>query len=132
MDVSLNPLPLEPSTISLADILNSAEVVTQKEANDKALLESIGTASLEEITNKLIAWATSGFPNAYPLFEISITPPVVCSDGVTRDLSAYIQFCSGKTINQHVQVLQDRMTDIIVSFANIGGSIGIVVSKLQD
>jgi hypothetical protein len=139
MDVSSNlfplsdvSLPTEPATISLADILNSAQVVTQKEASDKALLESIGTASLNEITNKLIVWATTGFPNAYPLFNISITPPAVCSDGVTRDLTAYIQFCSGKTINEHVQVLQDRMTDIIVSFANMGNAIAIVVSKLQD
>ena len=92
-------VPLEPVMISLADILNSAQVVTQKEANDKALLESIGTASLSDITSKLIVWATTGFPNAYPLLELSITPPPVCSDGVSRNLSEYIQFCSGKTIN---------------------------------
>lgn len=125
-------LPPEQTIISLADILNSAQVVLQKEANDKILLESIGTASLSDITSKLIVWATSGFPNAYPLFDIAIAPPAVCSDGVSRNLSDYIQFCSGKTINQHVQLLQDRMSDIIVSFANMGTSIAIVVSKLQN
>jgi len=123
--------PTGPVMISLADIVNAAEVVAQKELSDKALLESIGTLSLETVTSKLLLWGKTGFQNAFPLVNVSIVPPAVCSDGVTRSLQDYIQFCSGKTIQQHVQVLQDRMTDISVSFANMGDSISIVVSKAQ-
>lgn len=121
--------PSPPPTISLSDITNAVEVVTTKEAQDKATLESIGTLSFESLRASLIQWAVAGYPNAYTVHQISISPPGICSDGVTRSLADYITFCSGKTIHEHVAVLQARMTDITVSFAYTGSSILIVVSK---
>lgn len=124
--------PIAPPMISLNDIVNAVEIVQLKEAADKSALESISSLSFDGLRASLIQWATTGYTNAYVIHSVPITPPNVCSDGVSRNLSEYIQFCSGKTINEHVQLLQDRMTDIIVSFANSGNMIIIVVSKLQD
>ena len=121
--------PTPPPTISLSDITNAVEVVQTKETQDKATLESIGSLSFEGLKASLIQWAVAGYPNAYKIHEISVSPPGVCSDGVTRNLSDYITFCSGKTIHEHVAVLQARMPDISVSFAYTGSSILIVVSK---
>ena len=121
--------PTPPSTISLSDIISAVEVVQNKEAQDKTTLESIGTLSFEGLKSSLIQWANAGYPNAYKVHEVSVTPPGVCSDGVTRNLADYITFCSGKTIHEHVAVLQARMTDISVSFAYTGLTIIIVVSK---
>jgi hypothetical protein len=121
--------PTPPPTISLSDITNAVEVVQTKETQDKATLESIGTLSFEGLRSSLIQWAVAGYPNAYKVHEISVSPPGVCSDGVTRNLADYITFCSGKSIHEHVGVLQARMSDIAVSFAYTGFSILIVVSK---
>lgn len=121
--------PPPPALISIDDLLNSMEVVRQKEADDKTVLESIGNISQEALKTKLIAWAVAGFPNAYGIHAITILPPTTCSDGVSRDLTDYISFCSGKTIQEHVDILQQKVSNISVSFANMGSYISIVVSK---
>jgi hypothetical protein len=121
------PAPLP--TISIQDILGSAEVVQNQEAGDKAKLEAIGLISFETLRASLLQWATRGFPNAYTIYEVPMTAPSVCSDGVTRSLPDYIIFCSGKTINEHVDVLQQRLVDITVSYAYTGAVILIVVSR---
>jgi len=125
--IAIQPTP--PPPILLDDILSSVEVLRVSEAEHKSLLESIGTLSAESIRPRLIQWATSGFRNAYPIHELYLSPPSLCSDGQTRSLQDYIEFVSGKTIQDHVAVLQARMPDIIVSFAYTGVSIVIVVSK---
>ena len=121
--------PPPPPPMSLADILNSVEVIQQKETNDKATLESIGTTSAESLRPALITWATRGLPNAFPILEIAIQPPAQCSDGVSRSLTDYIVFCTGQTIESLVAQLQAKLTGMVVSFANFGSTIGIVVSK---
>jgi hypothetical protein len=118
-----------PPPITIDDLLNSIEVVRQKESSDKILLENIGNISQEDLKTKLIAWAVAGFPNVYELLQVSIVPPSTCSDGISRGLAEYIQFCSGKTIHDHVNILQQKVTNIVVSFANMGNYISIVVSK---
>lgn len=119
--------PLPPITID--DLLNSTSIIIKKETDDKLALEGIGTIPYDALKTKLLAWAAAGFPNVYEIHRVSIIPPTVCSDGVSRDLPTYIQFCSGKTIQEHVAILQDRVVGMVISFANVGGYISIVVSK---
>ncbi len=117
------------NSISLADILSTVEVLQQKEATDKASLDGIGNATFESLRPALITWANLGFPTAYTLMKIEVEPPPQCSDGVTRDIASYITFCSGKTIQEHVALLQEKLTDMTVSFANLGQAIAIVVTR---
>ena len=121
--------PPPPAPITIADILGTVEVLQQKEAADKATLDAISTTSAESLRSKLVAWALAGFPNAYTLMEVTVNPPPQCSDGVVRDLTSYITFCSGKTIQEHVALLQEKLVDMTVSFANMGHAIAIVVSR---
>jgi hypothetical protein len=121
--------PPPPPPISLADILNSVELIRQKEADDKASLERIGSATYDSLRSMLVVWASRGFPSAYTLMEVAINPPALCSDGVHRGLADYIVFCSGKSIQDHVALLQEKLVDIVVSYANMGYAIAIVVSK---
>lgn len=118
-----------PPPISIDDLLNSIEVLQQKEAADKTLLESIGNISQEVLKQKLITWAVAAFPNAYEIHTVAVTPPPSCSDGVTRTLADYIVFCSGKSIQEHVGILQQKVTNISIEYANMGSYISIVVSK---
>lgn len=124
--------PPPPPPISLTDILNDTQVLQQKEVADKATLESIGQMSYDELRKKLVEWAVRRFPNAYPINEIAVSAPNVCSDGVARPLQEYILYCSGKTLQQHIEVLQQRVDGIIVSFSYTGFSIQIVVSKAES
>lgn len=126
--VPLPPGP-PPPPISMDDLLNSVQVLQQKEADDKNLLESIGNISQEGLKTKLITWAIAGFPNAYEIHSIAVVPPPQCSDGIYRNLPDYIAFCSGKTIQEHIDSLQQKVANISISFANMGSHISIVVSK---
>lgn len=121
--------PQEIPPITLADILAATEVVRVKEQTDKAAIETIGSQSFESLKAKLIQWGILGFPNVYPILTLSITPPTFCSDGVARNLADYITFCSGKPIQDHMAVLQAKLRDMVVSYANFGHSISVVVSK---
>lgn len=124
-----SPPPPPPGPITLADILAATEVLQQKEASDKALLETIGSQSFESLRTTLIQWGVAGFPNAYPILTVPVTPPTVCSDGVQRSLTDYIAFCSGKTIAEHVAVLQAKLDGMTVMYANFSGVLTIVISK---
>lgn len=126
-EIAVQPTP--PAPIYLDDILSSVEVLQQTESEHRSLLESVGTLPYDYLKPTLIQWATSGFRNAYPIHQIAITPPSLCSDGQARSLQDYIQFVSGKTIQEHVAVLQARLPDMVVSFAYTGLAIVIVVSK---
>lgn len=121
--------PQPPPVITLNDILNATEVITQKETADAAALNSIGSISFDTLKASLIRWAAAGFPNAYTIHDVAVSPPGTCSDGVTRSLSDYIPYVSGKTIQEHIAVLQERVLDFDVSFAYNGSSVLIVVSK---
>ena len=121
--------PPAPMPITIDDLLNTVDMIRQKEAQDKLVLESIWSIPRDTLKTKLLNWATAGFPNVYEIHRLSITPPNQCSDGVTRNLEDYILFCSGKTIFEHVAMLSARVTGMDISFANMGSYIGIVVSK---
>jgi hypothetical protein len=122
-------VPTPPPPITLADILAATEVITQKEAQDKSALESIGTVSFDALRTTLIQWAKNGFPNASPLYAVAVTPPDTCSDGVKRTLSEYVTFVTGKTMAELIAPLQARCPEFVVSFATTGPEILVVVSK---
>jgi len=118
-----------PAPITIDDLLSSSELVKKKEEDDKVILESIGAMSVVDLKSKLLTWALAGFPNVYELMRVTITPPTLCSDGVTRGLAEYIEFCSGKPIQDHVSVLHGKVSGMTISFANMGAYIAIVVTK---
>lgn len=119
----------DPQPITIADLLNSIEVIKQKELIDKGILESIGNMSYEDLKQRLLLWATSGFVNLYEINRITIVPPEKCSDGIVRDLTNYIQYCSGKTIQEHIEILANKVSGINITFANFGLYIAILVSR---
>ena len=123
------PPPPPPPPITLDDIMTSVEYIRIKEQTDKVSLESIGNMTPDSLKIQLIQWATGGFQNVYVIMKVTIQPPQICSDGVSRELTDYIQYCSGKSIQEHVQILQDKVVGINISFANFGSYIGIVVSN---
>ena len=132
VSISDLPQPTPPAPeppININDILNDIEVVKQKEASDAVTVAGIAGIGSDSLRQKLVVWATQGFPNVWTLMDITIVPPSQCSDGVARGLADYIQFVSGKTLAEHVAALQARLSGIVASFAWTGQSVLIVVSK---
>jgi hypothetical protein len=136
VDASGNPLVAPPpapapAPVTIADILAATELVLQKETADKARLDAIGGIAVETLRTALIQWGVLGFPNAWVLHTLTITPPRVCSDSVARSLEDYIQFCSGKTIGEHIAALQEKVasSEITLGFANISGMIAVTVTR---
>lgn len=130
VDVSSIPVVVVPP-ITLDDILATTDLLIQKEAADKATLDAIATMTMDDLKTRLVVWGRLGFPNAYILHTFTLTPPAVCSDGVTRTLEEYISFCSGKTIVEHVASVQAKIDPAIqVGFVNFGLSISLVVTKV--
>ena len=114
---------------TLSDLVASHEVVAAKEQADGATLRAIGTTPTSAVKPALVEWYGKGCPPAFPILTLSITPPPRCSDGEVRTLSDYVTFCSGSPIQTHVAGLAARLPDLKVSFANLQGSIAIVVSR---
>ena len=121
--------PPPPPILTMSDIVNAREVILAKETADGELFCGIPNQSVDFLRTRMIEWAKNSFADAYTLFTIPASVPEVCSDGVSRDLTDYIQFVSGKSIQDHVASLQARLPDFNISFCNLGGSVGIVVSK---
>lgn len=125
MNFSIPPLDV----LSLDDILNEHDILVAKEEADKAKLEHIWSQHISTVKPKLVEWVGRGKPNAFPIMMLDIQPPAKCSDGESRTLTEYITFCSGKSIEEHVALLQAKLVGITVSFANISGQLAIVVSQ---
>jgi hypothetical protein len=121
------PPPPPPDILTLDDLMNEQAVITAKEQADKTLLETIGTQSVTSLRPKLVEWVLKGKPSAFPLLGLDIRPPSRCSDGEVRGLADYITFCSGKTLDEHVGLLQAKLPDIRVSYANVNGITTIMV-----
>lgn len=121
--------PPGPPPLSIADLLSDQSVLEAKEQSDGQLFNAIGALTTDELKPTLLQWARIGFPNAFSVYQVSVQDPNLCSDGVSRGLADYIVFCSGKTIQDHVALLQEKLADIVVSFTYTGSMIHVVVSK---
>lgn len=118
-----------PDVLTFADLLNDHSIVQSKEQADKALLDTIGNTPVSSLRPKFVEWVMKGCPSGFPILSLDIQPPAKCSDGEVRDLGTYVQFCSGKTIDEHIALLQAKLPDIELSFANIQGKVCVIAIK---
>jgi hypothetical protein len=129
MDASGTWIP-PPDILTMADILGEQSVLVAKEQTDGDAIRSLGTASVLGLKPVFVEWASKGFPDNYPLLKVDISPPSICSDGVIRSLPEYIEFCSGNSLSHHIGLLQAKLPDIRVAYANLGGSLAAILSRV--
>ena len=129
MDVSGTWIP-PPDILTMADILGEQSVLVAKEQTDGDAIRSLGTASVLGLKPVFVEWASKGFPDNYPLLKVEVSPPSICSDGVIRSLPEYIEFCSGNSLSHHIGLLQAKLPDIRVAYANLGGSLAAILSRV--
>jgi len=123
-------VPEIPDILTMADILGEQSLLLAKEVADGDAIRAIGTTPVLGLKPVFVEWVTLGCPDNYPLLKVEIRPPPTCSDGVVRSLPDYIEFCSGNSLSHHIALLQAKLPDIHVAFANLGGSIAAILSRV--
>jgi hypothetical protein len=117
--------------IRLSDLLTDTEVLKQKELQDRQIVDALENPDFTHLRQKLIQWTTSGFPYAFPVFSISVTPPQVCSDGVVRNLCDYIAYVAGMSIETKLKKLEAKLEGIKVlnSYSETSKTMTVHVAK---
>ena len=126
----MTPLPPVPDVLTMADILGEHSVLVAKEQADGDAIRSFGTMSVLGLKPVFVEWASKGFPDNYPLLTVQVSPPPLCSDGVARSLPDYIVFCAGNPLSYYIEILQAKLPDIRVAYANLGGSLAAILSRV--
>jgi len=114
----LNPLaPSAPLPIAtLSELATSHDAIVQKETRDKATLSQLITPSRAHIRADLLKWTARGFPANFTILSLTVTPPHMCADGVTRSFIDYVQYLLGMTIAAQLVLLQPQLEGIVLSY----------------
>jgi hypothetical protein len=119
-----------PNIITLDELMQSYDVTLAKEALDRQMLNSLIHPTREDYRPQLFQWASSGFTPMYIVQFFDITPPNICSDGVSRDIMAYLQFLlTPYTLDSILDSIRALMPGIGLSFSFLGNTLRIHVSK---
>lgn len=123
--------PIEPPQIaSLEELMSSYAVVVSKEANDRNSLAGLINPTRDQYRPQLFQWAAAGFQPAYIVQTFEINPPNICSDGVSRDTMAYLQFLlSPNTLDTTLDSIRVLMPGMLITFSFLGNTLRIHVTK---
>jgi len=128
---SANTVTIDPPHIvTIDELMSSYSAVLVQEANDKSTLSILKTPTRESFRTQLFQWATLGFPSSYVIQQFTITPPAVCSDGVTREIGKYIEYCLGFDLGVMIEGLAALMTGIQPAWSIDGNTLMIRVSRV--
>lgn len=116
-------------TISLEELLHEHTILVQKENSDEQTILDVFGMSLEQLRSKLLDWAKVGLTDMFPIGVVSVNPPPVCSDGLTRSFIPYIEYVTSLTIPELLQMLIDKVTDIQIVFSYSGNVLTVYCSK---
>lgn len=123
--------PIEPPIIaSMEELVKSYEATVVQETQDRQILQALLTPSRELFRTQLFQWAGRGFTDRYCIHSFTLTPPLVCSDGVVRTFPGYIDYClDGKTMGHITETMSSLMPGIEVSYSIVSNTAFIYVSR---
>jgi hypothetical protein len=105
-------------------------VAIAKESVDRQLLSSLINPLRDQYRPQLFQWAGLGFPAVFIIQTFEINPPNICSDGVSRDMIAYLKFLlSPSTLDIALDTIRSLMPGIVVTFSFSGNTLQIHVTK---
>lgn len=124
------PEPTQPVHIATLDeLMSSHAVIVAKEVADAASLTSLASPTPDVFRPQLFQWAAAGFPDMYIIHAISVTPPSICADGVTRSFAKYVEYCLKTDMGTIIQSMAALMRGIQPSWSAEGNTIRIHVSR---
>jgi hypothetical protein len=139
MDDLMNDIPaiventpaIVTDAVSMDDLMNDRSVILQREstmtANLTDKLINVGAASLKP---KLLEWASLNFPAIFVLISVPVDLPDVCSDGVSRSIHPFLEFCLGMKLSDVVASISKKLPGMEVSYSYTNSYVFIHVSKV--
>lgn len=118
-----------PMLIDIAELLASHGGIKQQEITDRITLSVLLNPSRDSIRASMFQWAEAGFPPIYIIQELTVTPPAVCSDGVSRSLYDYITFLLGQDMGAINASIQALCIGVTISYSFQGNRVRIHVSR---
>ena len=130
--ITMSTLLSPPSAvISLDDLLNHQTVVLAKESTDRNAVLSFISPTSESLKAVLFQWASGGFQGGYVVNTLSLMPPSVCSDGMSRNLPVYMEYLMGKSIGDWLETLGAMTAGMSFTFSHNGSTqINLHVTRL--
>lgn len=124
-----HPISLPTYIMTITDLMNSHEALVQQESVDAVTLSQLSSPDEGLLKVALFQWARAGFTNIYPVLSLTLAPPPVCVDGVSRTLFDYVPYLTGKSVAELMDVLQLKLNGIQLSYSLPSNSIVFHVSK---
>ena len=122
----LTPAPL---VADINELMASFRVIKNQEAADKATLIVLVNETRDTLRPALFTWAAAGFPSIYILQEFTISPPSICSDGVSRGIVDYVGYVLGQDMGQVIATIQSLCVGVTISYSFVGTTLRIHVTK---
>jgi len=123
--------PTGPTYIMTIEQLQEYHDTTaQSETTDKNAMNVITNPSTSGIQQKLIQWASAGFPLEYQVLSVSLIRPSPCSDGQNRDIQSYIYYLTGSDIMTLTTNFSSNFLGIYFSYSISGNIINLHASKV--
>ena len=116
--------------VTMEELMASHGVIVAKETADVQTLSSLVHPTRDGFRPQLFQWASAGFPDLYIIHSVSVTPPAICSDGVTREIGKYIEYCIEMHLGEVIESMKSLMTGIQPSWSIDGNTLRIHVTKL--
>jgi hypothetical protein len=124
------PGPTGPVYImTLEQLQQYHDTITQSETADKLKLTAITNPGSSGIQQKLIEWASAGFPHEHEAVIVTLSPPPQCSDGQLRTILQYIEFLTGSNIMDLTTAFQTNFLGIYFSYSISGSTVTLHVTK---
>jgi len=124
--------PVEPPHIAtLEELMASHEATVNKEAADRATVSILLNESRETLRAPLFQWAAAGFPAIWVVQTFTLDVPPTCSDGISRNIYEYFEYCLGTDMGSLMSNIQSKLTGIQISYSFQGNTLRLHVSKFD-
>lgn len=118
-----------PMLIDISELLSSHAGLKQQEITDRSTLSILLNLPRDSIRTSIIRWTELGFPPIYVIQQLTVTPPAVCSDGVSRSLYDYITYLLGQDMGAINTSIQSLCVGVLISYSFQGNTVRIHVSR---
>jgi hypothetical protein len=116
--------------MTLEQLLQYHDTSLQSETTDKISLDVIVKPNTSGVQEKLIQWASAGFPPDYRVLSVGLIRPSPCSDGCSRDMLTYIAYLTGSDIMTLTHVFQANFLGIYFSYGIDGNVVSLHASTV--
>ena len=123
--------PTGPTYVmTMEQLLQTQENAKQMELADKARLATLLSPNTAALTPAFLRWTSMGFTPMHVLQSITLSPPAVCSDGVTRNIYDYASYLLEADLSGQVQTFATNFSGMEMSYSVSGNTVNIHVTKL--